>query len=843
MSLPYLQPSGSDRPAKLAIPRLPRQPRHEPPPKPSPAKRPRVSMACRSCRIRKVRCNGGRPKCSNCRENSEPCAYDETRRNRLKIASDQLEDMKALLQDLRGRVNDQDKHKINIMLAQILDEDVTMRDSVEAPHSLQHYNESSIHIHPGPNKNADTMEDDLAPEQDYQTTGFLGRNSEIQLLRRLQMGAVHTGESSAGPKSPQSDSSTSVEMSSLNNTPQSQEKHQKYQGSNRRNTNFSSFYLDSDDLYPDLSVQPFDLPPRETAKRLLESYLITVQSTYPILAEPPFKAQFNQLYQSPPYPSNTTSKWLGLLNLVFAIGKRHADLIEEIHTLDNTDHHVYWSRAHVLGLEGFHSVGHADITQIQSTGLSALYLLSIGHVNRAWVLMGSSLRLTHALGLHVRNENNNSTSAQKEIWLRMWWGVYSLEGHLSTIVGRPNFVNENYCSAPLPIPLSTDQLSDEPLVQNHYQRYRRPAFRPNERNNAGSHLKSMIQLSMITQRVMTELYSSAAIVKPWGHAQKTVTTLTEELDGWIADLPTDLNFNLRVDLTKLSLERERLILNMAYISTKILITRPCVCRYGSHERGEPENFNKQTARACVQAAIDLMNLLPLDKNESYFYKMGQWWSVVHSLMQALIVLLLEMSYGTVHFPEDGEEILISIKRLIRPLRTMGKNNTVAGRAYTVAFQVLRKLALKLNAEISDLIWEDMEHSNTTGLDAQVPTTNPFDPSLSSPAIPPFPATTLDDAHASSGGATRDSQAADIWSDFYDNQTGQLSMFYTPISAPPTNNPTPTTMHAQQQQHSNAGNNPFSGPYFQSYQQYDPTYNNPFMTMFDEENPVTFDQRL
>ncbi|PVH92276.1 hypothetical protein DM02DRAFT_544014 [Periconia macrospinosa] len=81
------QTPGSDRLAKVAIPRLDRQPLHELPPKAPAAKRPRVSMACRRCRTRKVRCNGGKPTCANCQESSEPCVYDETRRNRLKMSA------------------------------------------------------------------------------------------------------------------------------------------------------------------------------------------------------------------------------------------------------------------------------------------------------------------------------------------------------------------------------------------------------------------------------------------------------------------------------------------------------------------------------------------------------------------------------------------------------------------------------------------------------------------------------------------------------------------------------------------------------------------------------------
>lgn len=394
----------------------------------------------------------------------------------------------------------------------------------------------------------------------------------------------------------------------------------------------------------------------------------------------------------------------------------------------------------------------------------------------------------------------------------MWWGVYSLEGHLSITVGQPHFVNESHCSAFLPLSLSTDQLSDESFLQSISQRPRTPAFRPSEpgketetaeQYNGGSYLRSTIQLSILTQKVMAELYSAVAVKKPWSHTRQVVKSLYNDLDDWLSVLPTRLNFSLQIDHASMELERERLVLHMQYISTKILITRPCVCRFGSHDRAESENFNQQTAKACVWAAKELTNLLPVHSHVSYLYKIGPWWSVVHNLMQALIVLLLEMSYGTTHLPGGDQEILISIKKLIRSLRTMGKNNQVAKRAYAVAFQVLRGMASKLDTDISDLVWEDIAHSSTPTFDAQTSNTN------------------LGQQYASPmeevGQMSRDLPIA--WNSFYDNQSGHMSMFYNPTT-PHLND---TSLGEQ------------SLPIHESHE---PASYNPFMTIFDEENPFT-----
>lgn len=67
----------------MPIPRLHKH-RSEPPRKTIVNKQNRVSRACLSCRSRKIKCNGLRPQCSNCSENSVPCVYASSRKDRLK---------------------------------------------------------------------------------------------------------------------------------------------------------------------------------------------------------------------------------------------------------------------------------------------------------------------------------------------------------------------------------------------------------------------------------------------------------------------------------------------------------------------------------------------------------------------------------------------------------------------------------------------------------------------------------------------------------------------------------------------------------------------------------------
>ena len=127
-------PSTSGSSSKVPIPRLDR--RGEPPHRPGKS-RDRVQRACLTCRARKVKCNGGFPKCANCDENQAPCVYVSSRKDKLKTlvlswlrvgtysrltayrATEQNQDMIRLLRDLREHSGGADRKKIEDMLSSV----------------------------------------------------------------------------------------------------------------------------------------------------------------------------------------------------------------------------------------------------------------------------------------------------------------------------------------------------------------------------------------------------------------------------------------------------------------------------------------------------------------------------------------------------------------------------------------------------------------------------------------------------------------------------------------------------------------------------------------------------
>ncbi|KAF2709484.1 hypothetical protein K504DRAFT_481868 [Pleomassaria siparia CBS 279.74] len=742
MSFQNLGVPGSS--SKVPIPRL--EKRGEPSYK-STKTRERVQRACLTCRARKVKCNGGQPTCSNCNENQAPCIYVSSRKDKLKTAIEQNQDMIRLLRDLRERAVGTDRQKIEAMLVAVVDDasdassTLILPEKPSNPDPEDERGEANISAEVGSNGDVDILDEDLHCTDQSRATGFIGKNSEVQWIRRLHHEADHSKEIHeryTGPYGPPG-ISAQANTGRLN----ARKRRQERDPDALLQTSSCNFYLDDENIHIDFMVDPFELPPFETAERLLKSYMESVQDSFPILAQKSFISHFYQLYTSigRGQPSKPSQKWQAILNLVFAIGACYSHLTEAEWRADERDHLLYYSRAWALYLKDSWWLSAPDLSQMQLKGLLSFYFLAVGQISRAWLVIGTALRIGYALGMHVRNEDPGASAVKKELFARVWWAFYSLEQILSVITGRPSAGQEAQCSVPAPTPLSTEDLT-ETILATFYAHSGRPRKTPDplspaatattttstaspsirdvfsfadleiEPANSGSYLNSTVKIGMIAQKALLHLYSPKIVSKSWESIQGTISELCEDLEAWAASLPPGFRlFQSRVDG---NYSRERLILEIYYHDTKILITRPCLRHIDlriEHQTKGSHDFNQRTAATCVSSAKSISSLLPTyvlrDRVKIY---QGPWWSIVHNIMQAITVLLLELSYGVNRFPKDLQDTVPSLKKLVRWLRVMKINNGVANRAYAITMNLLQKLIININIDVSDLLAEDMAAS-------------------------------------------------------------------------------------------------------------------------------------
>ncbi|KAF2267192.1 hypothetical protein CC78DRAFT_577390 [Lojkania enalia] len=240
-----------------------------------------------------------------------------------------------------------------------------------------------------------------------------------------------------------------------------------------------------------------------------------------------------------------------------------------------------------------------------------------------------------------------------------------------------------------------------------------------------SFLTARIRLDLIIAEVLRGLYSPSKARESWGWIQKSIISFIDRLGEWEASLPVTLKFVRSIEENKIS--RDRFLLAFYCQSARLLVLRPCLCPLEERIKSQSqtsEDLNEQISEAWVQAALALTVLLPNHPDPVFLYRNGPWWSIVHIIMQAMAVLLLEISYRVIHMTRDGKNLTGSAKKLMQRLRSMRADDLVAGRAYMVVYNILKSDSPQIQVDIADILGdEDVDMEPTQQRDVRKPSSN------------------------------------------------------------------------------------------------------------------------
>lgn len=95
-------------------------------------------------------------------------------------------------------------------------------------------------------------------------------------------------------------------------------------------------------------------------------------------------------------------------------------------------------------------------------------------------------------------------------------------------------------------------------------------------------------------------------------------------------------------------------------------------------------------------------MLPDAPDAVGLYRVSPWWCLVHHLVQATTVLMLELSFRADHMPNEADDILEAAKKGILWLRSMSEDNVAARRAWRLCEGLLRKVAPKIGRDAENL---------------------------------------------------------------------------------------------------------------------------------------------
>jgi hypothetical protein len=344
--------------------------------------------------------------------------------------------------------------------------------------------------------------------------------------------------------------------------------------------------------------------------------------------------------------------------------------------------------------------------------------------------VGLAIRNATCLGLHLKAVDSALTAEQLEERARLWYSLYSLEVTLSEVLGQPPLTSLEYTTVPVEILKCDSQEGNSGDPDTHgtrmlwldFLRRRRDASQTMRgahipwRNfqfigygPPPQHLASRARLSIISNRVMTQLYMPN-LSHSWAAVQKIITGLNVQLLGWENGLPEELN--LKSTIAMGSDPRAKIDLALYHQSIRMILYRPCLCRSRiPNESAYSREFNLTGARSCVRAGVSLVDILPEDASAHDAYQLLPWWNLLHYLGQALGVFILELCLDMEHFGGSATLLTPHVRKAMSYLWCLTAGSLSAYKAWRIFRHALFILSLRADGfDIDDIPME-----------AQVPT--------------------------------------------------------------------------------------------------------------------------
>ncbi|RDW64372.1 Zn(II)2Cys6 transcription factor [Aspergillus mulundensis] len=711
---------------RFVAPIHPREPSTTSAPLPKRTKR---SAACMACKARRTRCVGNHP-CDRCIEIGSECVFaglDRRRKYAQRRAEQELDTVQKLVDEIIESFDGRNFEQLGRILERAKEQrsgndghrrsGQTDSDGVEADDTRTNRDASSSCRRPSSRSSSssvgsldevDTLTEDPNRTLESRAAGYIGKESEIAWMQKLDFEANKLDGGQEG--------TTEEPVAAL------------------------SYHVDNLSITETSPVDARLLPPRPWAAHLVNIFFDSVAPSFPLLNKALFVSQFNTAFSGSCEP---TPKWLAVLNLVFAISAKYYQLAEPIAGRD-VDDRIFLSRALSLRTSNQLLHEHADLHQVQIDLLLGIYYLASGQVNRSWRMNGNAARAAVCLGLNLRTLSEHIDPVSKETRTRIWWSIFSLEHLLSGMTGRAPCLDHRAMSLYPPVPYDESSF-DDPELQDllgmadrreerlYWTVYAtdeelasRTAWLETIQPSPSLYFFHLIDLSITTHAAVMAIYSlQTAREAQGGRGQSEIPFYQSRLQSWLSNLRPPFAFadpeNNELNISRDS--RVQVTLALSFYSSQIILSRPCLTRPGMKEgtniRFPRSRFGNDTARTCVHSAISLITILPDEPDMTWMLKTTPWWTILHFVMQAITVLLIQLSVGPVSDIDEGakseatseqdkegtdkkstgkapnhapEAVQNASQKALRWLQAMGRQDPSSRRAFEISSGFLRRIA-------------------------------------------------------------------------------------------------------------------------------------------------------
>ncbi|KAM0279205.1 hypothetical protein ACHAQH_004750 [Verticillium albo-atrum] len=263
--------------------------------------------------------------------------------------------------------------------------------------------------------------------------------------------------------------------------------------------------------------EPMPLPPLEEVLPLVEVYFTRFNVVMPIFHQANFMNMLSEWYSAS--MQRTRPAWAAI-NIVLAIAHRVCITAEKAFLLDGEKSAAFLRNAQTVVSELV--TREEDLIGLQVLLGMSLLFLGTKNPKPASVLLGTTIRLAHRMGLHDQDRSKGLPEAEATQRARLFWVAYFLDKDISLTQKMPSFQVDADIDLPLPDLEPTDNVS---------------IMYSNDGTSKFNYFRSRTALSHIQGKIYDLLYSTRSKkASPDDRIQRR-EQLSNMLEQWRLQIP------------------------------------------------------------------------------------------------------------------------------------------------------------------------------------------------------------------------------------------------------------------------------------------------------------------
>lgn len=354
------------------------------------------------------------------------------------------------------------------------------------------------------------------------------------------------------------------------------------------------------------------------------------------------------------------------------------------------------------------------------------------------------------MGLNLRSETGSVAQVSKETRYRVWWALFMLDTVLSVRTGRPPSTDVAFCTTPLPIPYVEEDFGVQRVVQiidnlsirnnlmasllasgggaatvpgpsdgsidpNHFAKSGSKKGKEAEKAtpdindtitpNISLSFLYGVDLDMLMREAIQTLYAPGATRRSWIEIEIAISNLNTNADKWLSRLPAEFHFTKLETTTIDPYVRQRADLGFRFYNTKLVISQPCLrhLAFQSPSVSPGGALCGTMAAMCVQMAGKMLDMLPSEPDATWLYGVSPWWCVLHYIMQATTILMIELFTRTQPGTSEAASLVEKIQKAVLWLREMSTKDPSSRRAWLVCMDILSRHGEKFSIEVDHML--------------------------------------------------------------------------------------------------------------------------------------------